>query len=166
MYKRMGDVALGVIELKLLTHINGEITARELSPVLGLPLYDVYELLVKLAREGIIAAPAGAEALAGLQLSVEESMQAAFSVLDANDDAKVRLDVLDRVLGSADEQQDAGQPARRGPLFSGLFDDAANAKGNPKGKPKPKAEDADPGDDDEDAGGLLSMLRRPRRGPR
>jgi hypothetical protein len=125
MYARMGDVALGVIELKLLTRIDGEITPRQLAPVLGLPLHDVYELLVRLAREGIIAPPAGAEALSNLHLSVEESMQAAFAVLDANDDSKARLDALDKVLGDSVDGSDA-ETARAG-VFGGLFDRGGDA---------------------------------------
>lgn len=99
MFARMGDVALSVVEIKLLSQINGEISARGLVPVLGLPLFEVYQLLLRLAREGIVAPPGGAESLSGLQQSVEESVQMAFGLLDANDDKAERSSALDRVLG-------------------------------------------------------------------
>jgi len=74
MFARMGDTALDVLQLKLLSQINGEVSARGLVPVLGVPLFDVYELLVQLADKVIIAASGGEVAATGLQLSVEESM--------------------------------------------------------------------------------------------
>jgi hypothetical protein len=99
MFARMGDVALGVQEIKLLSAINGDTSPRGLVAVLGLPLYDVYQLLIKLSREGILAAAGGEAALSGLTLSLEESMQEAFAALDANDDATQRRTAIEAVLG-------------------------------------------------------------------
>lgn len=101
MFARMGDTPLGVLELKLLTAINGDTSPRALAPILGLPLFDVYQLLVKLSRDGILSAPGQDPALAGPALSVEASMQEAFAALDANDDAAARRSALDRALGGA-----------------------------------------------------------------
>ena len=39
MFARMGEVALGVLEIKLLSQINGDTTPRSLVSTLGLPLY-------------------------------------------------------------------------------------------------------------------------------
>ena len=105
MFVRMGDVALGVLEIKLLSQINGDTSPRALVSVLGLPLYDVYQLLIKLSREGILAAAGGDESLSGLTLSIEESMQEAFDALDANDDDEQRRSAIDRVLGEAEEPE-------------------------------------------------------------
>jgi len=105
MFARMGDVALGVLEIKLLSAINGDTTPRSLVAMLGLPLYDVYQILIKLSREGILAASGGETALTGLTLSVEESMQEAFAALDANDDAEQRRSAIDRVLGEDDSKE-------------------------------------------------------------
>jgi hypothetical protein len=105
MFARMGDVALGVLEIKLLSAINGDTTPRSLVALLGLPLYDVYQILIKLSREGILAASGGETALTGLTLSVEESMQEAFAALDANDDAEQRRSAIDRVLGEDDSKE-------------------------------------------------------------
>ncbi len=103
MFVRMGDVALGVLEIKLLSQINGDTSPRGLVSVLGLPLYDVYQLLIKLSRDGILAAAGGEASLSDLTLSVEESMAEAFEALDANDDAEQRRSAIDRVLGDAEE---------------------------------------------------------------
>lgn len=105
MFARMGDVALGVLEIKLLSQINGDTTPRSLVSVIGLPLYEVYQILLKLSREGILAAPGGTQALSGITLSVEESMQEAFAALDANDDAEQRRSAIDRVLGDEPEEE-------------------------------------------------------------
>lgn len=99
MFARMGDVALGVLEIKLLSQINGDVSARGLAPLLGLPLSDIYQLLIKLSREGIISAPGDATVLGSMVLSVEESMQEAFAALDANDDKEQRRSAIDRVFG-------------------------------------------------------------------
>ena len=104
MFVRMGDVALGVLEIKLLSQINGDTSPRGLVPVLGLPLYDVYQLLIKLSRDGILAAAGGDASLSDLTLSVEESMQEAMQALDANDDAEQRRTAIDRVLGDDEEE--------------------------------------------------------------
>jgi len=104
MFVRMGDVALGVLEIKLLSQINGDTSPRSLVNGLGLPLFDVYALLLKLSREGIIAAPGGDTALSGITLSVEESMQEAMAALDANDDAEQRRSAIDRAFGDAEEE--------------------------------------------------------------
>lgn len=103
MFVRMGDVALGVLEIKLLSQINGDTSPRSLVTGLGLPLFDVYGLLLKLSREGILAAPGGDQALSGITLSVEESMQEAMAALDANDDATQRRSAIDRVFGDAED---------------------------------------------------------------
>lgn len=103
MFVRMGDVALGVMEIKLLSQINGDTSPRALVHGLGLPLFDVYTLLLKLSKDGILAAPGGDRALSGITLSVEESMQEAFAALDANDDAEQRRSAIDRVFGDEEE---------------------------------------------------------------
>ena len=108
MFARMNDVALNVLEIKLLSQINGDTTPRSLVSLLGLPLYDVYQLMIRLSREGILSATGGKEALQALMLgdedsSVHESMQEAFAALDANDDEGERRSAIDRVFGDDDD---------------------------------------------------------------
>lgn len=108
MFARMGDKALGVLEIKLLSQINGDTTPRGLTANLGLPLFDVYQLLIRLSREGILAAGGGMESIEGLMVgndepSTQETMQEAFAALDANDDAEQRRSAIDRVFGDNDD---------------------------------------------------------------
>jgi Domain of unknown function (DUF4388) len=154
MFARMGDVALDVLEIKLLSQINGEVTPRSLVPVLGLPLFEVYQLLVRLAREGIIASPGGDFQTSNARLSVEESMQAAFAALDANDDERARSSALDSVLGDDDDVPSArvtrsAASSVLDKLFAG--DDDAEADSEPKKKKKSDERD------------FLSILKRSRK---
>lgn len=123
MFARMADVTLGPMEIKLLSQLNGDVSAKGLVPLLGIPLFEVYQTLVRMARDGILNPPGGADTLTDLALSVQESLQMAFAVLDANDDeaalaapAKgegMDLSVLDRVFGDA-EPPAAGRGKVRG----------------------------------------------------
>lgn len=111
MFARMGDVALGVMEIKLLSQINGDTTPRSLVAALGLPLSDVYKVLIRLSKEGILSSVGDASALHGIDLggnlgTMQESMQEAFAALDANDDEGERMNAIDRVFGSSDEEPD------------------------------------------------------------
>ncbi|MFM1872587.1 MAG: hypothetical protein RL398_2009 [Planctomycetota bacterium] len=146
MFARMSDVPLSVVELKLLSQINGDTSPRHLVAALGLPLFEIYQLLIKLAHDGILAAPGGMSALLDGHLSVEESMQEAFAALDANDDEGRRrsavdkalgedvaaASVLERVLGSslgALDALDAAPPAADGELDKELLQILRKPKG-------------------------------------
>ena len=99
MFARMGDVALDVLELKLVSQVNGSMTPKGLVPMLGLPLFDVYHLLSRLAREGILVAERVEQEHGAPRMSMQESMQQAFDALDANDDTRAVRSALDSVLG-------------------------------------------------------------------
>lgn len=108
MFARMGDVPLGVMEIKLLSQINGDTTPRSLVATLGLPLNEVYHILIRLSKEGILSSPGDADSLQGMDFgcgegSVQESMQEAFAALDANDDEGERQSAIDRVFGGDDD---------------------------------------------------------------
>ena len=112
MFARMGDVPLGVMEIKLLSQINGDTTPRSLVTTLGLPLNEVYRILIRLSREGILSSTGVADTLQGIDLgrndgTVQESMQEAFAALDANDDEGERKSAIDRVFGG-DDDDDSG----------------------------------------------------------
>ncbi len=127
MYARIGALDLGVVEIKLLAHLNGENHAHAIADAMGLPLYETYQHLVRLAREGAVISPAGDEVLGGLSLSVEESMKLAFEALDANDDQLAVNSALDKVLGGDDA--DAADS-----LFSGDFVSPQSAEPEPEEK--------------------------------
>ena len=133
MFARMGDVALGVLEIKLLSQINGETSPRGLVPVLGLPLFEVYQLLIKLSRDGILAAAGGEAALSNAMLSVEESMQEAFAALDANDDDEQRRSAIDRVLGDNEGGGDGGAASALDRVLGGALG-ALDGGGKPGGQ--------------------------------
>lgn len=99
MLARIAGLNLGVLEIKLLTMIDGENTAESLTGLIGLPLFEVYQQLVTFAREGAIVAPGGTESLMEFGDSVEDSMRSAFEALDANDDSVAVNSALDKVLG-------------------------------------------------------------------
>lgn len=114
MFARMGDVALGVMEIKLLSQINGLTTARSLVTTLGLPLNEVYKILIRLSKEGILSSVGDPDDLQGIDLggntdSMQESMQEAFAALDANDDEGERKSAIDRVFGDDWDQSGGSQ---------------------------------------------------------
>jgi hypothetical protein len=102
MYARIGALSLSVLDIKLLAQINGENSPVALAELMGVPVYDVYHQLVRLAREEAVVAPGGLEALLDVSTSVEESMKIAFEALDQNDDALALNSALDKVLGMGD----------------------------------------------------------------
>lgn len=131
MFARMADAALGPMEIKLLSQLNGETTPRGLVPMLGVPLFEVYGTLVRLAREGILSPPGGMQALSSVSNSVQESLQMAFEALDANEDGEgddsgeepdddsedggdgMDLSALDKVFGG-DKKKAAGKKSKAG----------------------------------------------------
>lgn len=113
MFARIAGMDMGVLEIKLLAMINGETSPRQLAPNIGLPLFDVYQHLVRFAREEIIVPDGGLESLHDVSFSLEESMEMAFEALDANDDQLARDQALDGVLGDFDPDQ-GEEPAEGG----------------------------------------------------
>ena len=103
MYAKMERAVLGALDIKLLSQLDGETTPRSLVSSLGLPLHDVYMMLIRLSREGILASSGDFDALQGLDFgradSMRETMQEAFAALDANDDDEQRQSAIDRVFG-------------------------------------------------------------------
>ncbi len=99
MFARMEGLNLTVLDLKLLAMIDGKMSPKELAPAIGLPIFDLYQYLVRFAREGVLVPAGGKEALDDVHFSMEESMEMAFKALDANDDEKSRSSALDDVLG-------------------------------------------------------------------
>ena len=158
MLQRMGDIALDVHELKLVSQANGSTTPKALVPILGLPLFDVYCLLVRLAREGILVAE-HVESIEGApRLSVEESMQEAFAALDANDDHKAVTSALDSVLGEDEPRVTTNKRNVRATASSALDSvfGGKDEKSTTRTATKP-AEQAPPEKQD-----FLSMLKRSR----
>ncbi|MFO1052826.1 MAG: DUF4388 domain-containing protein [Planctomycetota bacterium] len=121
MLARISNLSLGVVEIKLLTMINGETSPERLAQVSGLPIQDVYQLLVQLAQEGAIVTPGALEGVDHAISSVQDSLRAAFDALDANDDNLAVESALDRVLGDSLGGALGGgsPPSRPGGRFNG-----------------------------------------------
>ncbi len=159
MFARMGDVALDVLELKLVSQVNGSMTPKGLVPMLGLPLFDVYHLLARLAREGILVAEHVEPQQGGQRMSVQESMQEAFAALDANDDTKAVRSALDSVLGEDAPRVTPPKRAVRNTaasaldaVFDGMQGQQKNAKGAATQTQEPQSDKSD----------FLSILKRSR----
>lgn len=155
MFLRMGNVALDVLEIKLLSQINGATTPKQLVAALGLPIFEVYSMLVRLAREGILVGAAPATPTDPARMSVEQSMQEAFAALDANDDRKKK------------RPTDAGEEERprldKNAASSALDSVLGGGFGRPTPRAdKPRADAGSPKGDDKQKQDFLSMLKRSR----
>ena len=102
MYAKIGSLELDVLDIKLLSLVNGENSPKMIGEALGLPVYEAYQHLVRLAQQGVIPPPGGDKALTGVTMSVEDSMKLAFEALDANDDSLAIGSALDNVFGGGD----------------------------------------------------------------
>ncbi len=99
MFARIDGLNLGVLEIKLLATVNRGSSPRQVSTSIGLPLFEVYQHLVRWARDGIIVPVGGAQSLADITFTLEETMKKAFEVLDANDDDLSTAKALEDALG-------------------------------------------------------------------
>ena len=111
MFARISEMDLGVLEIRLLARINGDASPRQLAPLIGLPLFEVYQHLVRYARDGVITADGGEQTLSEVVFTLEETMEKAFEVLDANDDELIRENALDDALGDPYGEPEGGVPA-------------------------------------------------------
>ncbi|MFN6192575.1 MAG: DUF4388 domain-containing protein [Planctomycetota bacterium] len=148
MYARMANVTLGVLEIKLLTQLQGDTTPRNLVGQLGLPLFDIYLMLARLIKEGILTPGSGARAVEHVPdepapVGVTQSVAQAIQALDANDDKKARTSAIDRVLGDAPPKSTMNALDR---VLGGL-DETLRRKNQPR-----------PGGGDDD---LLGLMKKP-----
>ena len=120
MFAKIDNMDLGVVEIKLLAMINGENSPKDLAPAIGLPLVDVYQALIRFARDGVLVAPGGVESLHDVSFSVEESMERAFEALDANDDKLQVQNALDAALGVDGQMGDAAADDTPGGILAKL----------------------------------------------
>ena len=114
MFSKISSLDLAVLEIKLLTQINGENSPRQIAPIMGLPLKEVYSVLVNFAKAGVVIAPGGLESLPEESLDAESSMQVAFDALDANDDKAAIGSALGKVLGDGGKQDKRGASGKFG----------------------------------------------------
>jgi hypothetical protein len=72
MFSRMSSLDLGVTEIKILALVDGENSIQDLVETSGLPAFDVCQMLLNLARFGVILPPGGAESLPPGTISMAE----------------------------------------------------------------------------------------------
>ena len=72
MFARMSTLDLGVTEIKLLAMVDGETSIQDLVESSGLPAFDVCQILLTMARFGVIVPPGGVESLPPGTISVAE----------------------------------------------------------------------------------------------
>ena len=71
MISKISSLQLSVLEIKMLTQIDGGVTPRQLSPAMGLPLQDVYRHLIRFAKDGVLVTPGGSRVLNEVATSIE-----------------------------------------------------------------------------------------------
>lgn len=108
MLARLDGFNLGPHDIKLIGALGSGVSPRQLSQSIGLPLFDVYQHLVRYARDGILVPIGGSEALKDITFTLEETMEKAFEALDANDDVLSKERALEDALadpfaGSGDD---------------------------------------------------------------
>lgn len=130
MFARISEMDLGVLEIKLLAMINGDASPRQLAPLIGLPLFEVYQHLVRYARDGVITADGGAQSLSDVIFTLEETMEKAFEVLDANDDELSREHALDDALSDPFDEQDDGSDGTEGESFLDILSGKDGSSGD------------------------------------
>lgn len=98
LYARIADLDLDPLEIKMLASCNGHHSPRDLVTITGLPLQDVYQILVKLAGHGVIVAPGGEHSVARAAMTIEDSMDVALKALEANETEVTMGEALRRMM--------------------------------------------------------------------
>jgi Domain of unknown function (DUF4388) len=107
LFTQIAEMSLGVVEIKVLTLVNGESTFNDIRRAVGLNLYDLGVMLLHFAQEGIIEPPGGKDSL-DRALTAEESMEAVEEALMVNEALEAIPDSLDAVFGEGDDGQGFG----------------------------------------------------------
>ncbi len=96
---RIAHLDLGALEIQVLTMLGGSVSPHDIVVATGLPVFEVYRLLVRFAQAGALVPTGGSDSLADLLPEVGDALQDAFDALDANDDGVALHSALDRILG-------------------------------------------------------------------
>jgi Domain of unknown function (DUF4388) len=107
LFTQIAEMSLGVVEIKVLTLVNGENCFNEIRRSVGLNRYDLGAMLLNFAHEGILEPPGGRESL-GHELSAEESMEAVEEALMVNESLEAIPESLDAIFGESDDDQGFG----------------------------------------------------------
>ena len=107
LFTQIAEMSLGVVEIKVLTLVNGENCFDQIRRSVGLNRYDLGVMLLNFAHEGILEPPGGRESL-GHELSAEESMEAVEEALMVNESLEAIPESLDAIFGESDDDQGFG----------------------------------------------------------
>ncbi|MFQ5503846.1 MAG: DUF4388 domain-containing protein [Planctomycetota bacterium] len=100
----IAEMSLDVIEIRVLTLVNGENSFQDIQESIGMDPFDLGQLLVHFGREGILMPPGGRESLFEKEMSTAESIQAATQALDQNEALDAIPESLDNVFGRDEEE--------------------------------------------------------------
>ncbi|MEZ5989109.1 MAG: DUF4388 domain-containing protein [Planctomycetota bacterium] len=104
LFSRIAELSLGVVEIKVLTIINGgNASFNKVKASVGLQSFDLGMMLVGFAQQGIIDPPGGTDSLS-YELSTEESMEAVEEALMANESLDAIPESLDAIFGDEGEE--------------------------------------------------------------
>lgn len=107
LFTQIAEMSLGVVEIKVLTLVNGENSFTDVRHAVGLNRYDLGVMLLNFAHEGIIEPPGGADSL-DHELSAEESMEAVEEALMVNESLEAIPESLDSIFGESEDEQGFG----------------------------------------------------------
>ena len=96
-------MSLSVIEIKVLTLVNGENNFLSIRDTIGLNSFDLGQMLLSFAEQGVLCPPGGLASLGEEGLSVDQSLEEAVQALDANESLDAIPDSLDRVFGEEED---------------------------------------------------------------
>ena len=104
LFARIGDMSLGVIEIKVLTLVNNESSFRQIAETVGLGYFDLGMMIVRFANQGILEPPGGQDTLFEDLEDLEASLELAAEVLDQNREPEDSVaDDLNAIFGEGDD---------------------------------------------------------------
>lgn len=104
LFARIAEMSLDVVEIKILTLVNGENSFAMIREITGMDNFDLGMLLVGFGRDGILEPPGGQHTLFDDNMDSMESMEAAVEALDANAALEGIPDTLDAVFGGDEDE--------------------------------------------------------------
>ncbi len=104
LFTQIAEMSLGVVEIKVLTMVNGENSFTQVRRAVGLNRYDMGVMLLNFAHEGIIEPPGGRDSL-DHELTAEESMEAVEEALMVNESLEAIPESLDAIFGEGAEDE-------------------------------------------------------------
>ena len=104
LFARIAEMSLDVVEIKILTLVNGENSFVMIREIVGMDNFDLGMLLVGFGRDGILLPPGGPDTLFDHKMDSMESMEAAAEALDANTVLDTIPDTLDAIFGGDEDE--------------------------------------------------------------